>query len=106
MTRRKEKCRMRGNECDLPEAKKQVSLPIITLMIITRENLIQTGFRESQIGDLTIFRKGQFGIVYNFGQWLLCNCETGIPLNNRTYVSTMEEVLKSYKEYEEISVKR
>lgn len=68
-------------------------------MKITRDNLIQEGFDESKIKDLSIFKKGVFGLVYNFNVWLLCNCETGIPLNDKQYVSTMEEVLQCYDEY-------
>lgn len=68
-------------------------------MEITGENLIRKGFTEKIVQNLSIYTKGNFGIVYNFDMWLLCNCETGIPLNNRTYVSTMEEVLTCYDEY-------
>lgn len=71
-------------------------------MKITRENLIKEGFTEIESQKSSLYKKGNFGIVYNFDMWLPCNCETGIPLNNKTYVSTMEEVLKCYKEYEEM----
>ena len=68
-------------------------------MKISRQNLIDEGFTENKFQDLFVYTKDKFGIVYNFGMWFLCNCETDIPLNNRTYVSTMEEVLKCYDEY-------
>ncbi len=68
-------------------------------MEITRENLIKEGFTEKKCKNLTCYARGKFRIVYNYGMWLPCNCETGIPLNNKTYVSSMEEVLKCYDEY-------
>ena len=74
-------------------------------MEITRENLINEGFTEKKCQNLSFYTKGKFGIVYNFDMWLPCNCETGIPLNNRTYASTMEEVQKCLKEYEEMNGK-
>lgn len=74
-------------------------------MEITRENLIKEGFTEKKCQNLSFYTKGNFGIVHNFNLWLLCNCETDIPLINKTYVSTMEEVQKCLKEYEEMNGK-
>ena len=60
-------------------------------MKITEKLLLENGFEKRNNTEGEYYVKDKVAIVKNI-KWLLCNNETGFPLNTGVYIDTMEEL--------------
>ena len=61
-------------------------------MTITKDLLLQEGFKERLIEGQIVFVKGHIALVYMFNSWIPCHYSYGTVLVDRLYINTMEEL--------------
>lgn len=61
-------------------------------MDISRDLLLERGYKEYQIKGQIVFVKGHHALIRLFGVWIPCYYDAGTFLTDRIWINNMEEL--------------